>query len=361
MTSSESPINGFDFEKHRRIAIERYQKLRPLYADFANIVQSILKEALTSSGIKVASIEARAKDVTSFANKASEPSPVDPSKPKYKDPLNEITDLAGVRVITFFPKTVDEVDRVINAEFVLHGKSDKGDILKEQDRFGYQSVHYLVKLKPTRTSLPEYARFNGLVAEIQVRTILQHAWAEIEHDIQYKLLQTIPSSIRRRFISLAGLLEIADHEFQAIQDEDERLKQAARSSVQEGKLEIVEITSDALKAYLNRKLGSDGRMTPFSYEWTARLLRKMGFENFQEIDECIKNYDDDLVSHIVWGSRQGQLSRFETQLLAGMGEHYISRHPWAGQEWFVNRRREELTRLRQAGIAIGNYRPTGLF
>src|SRR5207249_2570243 len=128
------------------------------------------------------------------------------------------------------------------------------------------SVHYSVRLSDNRSGLPEYARFAELVAEIQVRTIMQHAWAEIEHDIQYKAVETIPSRIRRRFMDLAGLLEIADREFQAIADEDEALRAEARISVQQGRLENVEITPDALKTYLDRRLGSDARMADYSYE-----------------------------------------------------------------------------------------------
>lgn len=214
-----------------------------------------------------------------------------------------------------------------------------------------------MKLKPSRTNLPEYGRFKGLTAEIQVRTILQHAWAEIEHDIQYKSVETIPVSIRRRFMALAGLLEIADREFQAVQDEDERLRQEARRAVQQGELARVEITPDALKAYLDKKLGSDGRMTAFSYDYTARLLYKLGFTNFEQIEECMANYDDDLVSKAVRGTRQGQLTRFEFQLLASMGEIYIERHLWATEDWFVQGSREHLQKMRQAGIQIGSYDP----
>ena len=89
---------------------------------------------------------------------------------------------------------------------MVHEKSNKADTLQLEERFGYQSVHYLVALKEDRTSLSEYLQYKGLIAEIQVRTILQHAWAEIEHDIQYKSSETIPQPIRRRFMQLAGLL-----------------------------------------------------------------------------------------------------------------------------------------------------------
>ena len=65
----------------------------------------------------------------------------------------------------------------------------------------------------------------------------------------------IPTVIRRRFASLAGMLEIADREFQAIQDEDLSLRTEAIASVQEGTLDTIEITPYALKAYLDKRLG----------------------------------------------------------------------------------------------------------
>src|SRR5205085_10639701 len=134
------------------------------------------------------------------------------------------------------------VDTILCKEFQIHERTDKSDILREEERFGYQSVHYVVSLKENRITLPEYRKYRDLVAEIQVRTILQHAWAEIEHDIQYKSVETIPAQIRRRFMSLAGMLEIADRKFQAIQKEDEDLRTSARQSVKEGRLDEVEMT-----------------------------------------------------------------------------------------------------------------------
>lgn len=230
--------------------------------------------------------------------------------------------------------------------------------MKKEDKFGYQSIHYLITLKPDRLNLAEYASYKGLTAKIQVRTILQHAWAEIEHDIQYKSLETAPTMIRRRFMSLAGLFEIADREFQAIQDEDEQIRQTARKSVQENKLESVEITPDALKTYVDKKLGADGRMKDWSYQWTAKVLHKLGFTNFSQIDECIKGYDDDALSRIIYGNRSGQLTRFEFLLLAGMGGNYIKRHPWSKEtDWFVSRYIEYLNRLDKQGIKIGQYQP----
>jgi RelA/SpoT family protein len=271
--------------------------------------------------------------------------------------MADITDLAGVRVITFFPRTVSEMGELVTEEFQVVERVDHTALLMQQERFGYKSVHFLVHLNEDRLHLPEYARFTGMTAEIQVRTVLQHAWAEIEHDIQYKSATTIPGEIRRRFMALAGMLEVADREFQAIQDSDIELREQARRSVDLGNLEQVEITPDALEAYLNKTIGADYRISPFSYDWGARLLRKLGFTNFRQVDECIKPYNEDVVGRTIYGTRQGQLTRFEALLLAAMGEVFITKHPWADSPWFASRMKEYLDKLRAAEIPIRSYSP----
>ena len=351
-------MERFDFDRHRLQAIEKYQKVRSLYEEYASVIRNILSEAFDAQSIKIHSIEARAKTIDSFGDKAATPALDDPNKPYYPNPLSDITDLTGIRVIVFFPRTLDLVDSIIKAQFDVLERSDKTLSLVREEKFGYGSIHYLIRLKENRTCLLEYSRFKDLVAEIQIRTILQHGWAEIEHDIQYKAIETIPTTIRRRFMSLAGLLEIADREFQAIQDEDDRLRAEARKSVEEGTLEKVEITPDALKAYLDKKLGADGRMSEWSYQWTAQTLHRLGFVDFKEIEECVSAYDDDELSRIRWGTRQGQLTRFEYLLLASLGENYIRFHQWKDQEWFISSIQKNLEMFREAGIAVGSYLPT---
>lgn len=343
---------NFDFEEHRREAVAEYQPKRPLYQAFADAVQGIVKEALRTDNIRVASVEARAKEVESFGTKASKPSESDPERPRYPDPLSDITDLAGVRVITFFPKAAEAAREIVQREFEVSEVSDKAAQL-EDDRLGYKSVHLLVTLAPRRLSLPEYSRYSDLVCELQIRTVLQHAWAEIEHDIQYKTARTIPSRIRKRFTALAGLLEIADREFQAIQDEDASITSEARESVEKGHFEGVEVTPDALKAYLDRKYGPDARMSEFSYQFSADTVRALGFETIEELDVDISPYNDDEISRILWGYRQGQLTRFEGVLLAALGVQFAQHHPWSEWDWFQDRCRHNLKVLHQNSIEVG--------
>lgn len=353
--SDEAKEAPFDFERHRRTAVEEYLRVRPRYEAFARAARVILVQALSAKDIAVNSIEARAKEPESFGKKAEAPSENDAGSPKYWNPMDDITDLAGVRVITFFPSTVENVGACIKEEFEVLEHTDLRQKRLQEERFGYQSEHYLVRLNSKRSTLPEYKAHLDLIAEIQVRTILQHAWAEIEHDIQYKSSVTTPESIIRRFMALAGLLEIADREFQAIQNEDESLKQKARTSVERGQLDQVEITADALRSYLDSRIGEDARISEFSYEYMARILRGLGFKTIDQVEACIEGYDADQLDGIRWRWRQGPITRFEQMLLVGMGEVFVERRT-NDPDW-KERLSNALQNYEEHGIVLGNYDP----
>lgn len=343
-----------DLNGHAQSAVAGYLRVQSFYENIASVVSRVVQECLKKDGIKVHSVQSRAKDPTSFGRKAAIPSETNPNAPKYKEPLKEITDLAGVRIITHFPATLTQVDHLLSEEFEIVEKSNKGLELIEEERFGYQSIHYLVKVKPDRARLAEYARFADTIVEIQVRTILQHAWAEIEHDIQYKSSKTIPAEIRRRFMALAGMLEVADREFQAIQDADKKIEDHAKNMVQRGDLGGIEITPNSLKFFLDKRLGADGRMSAWSYDWTARLLKRLGFRDLKQVELAIAPYDDHTLSIVAEGARQGQTSRFELMLLAALGERFDQLHPWS-DPWFRSRRQNTLQKFKSSGVPISTF------
>lgn len=338
-------------------AVTDYLRVQSFYKDLAEVIARLIQECLKKRQIKVHSVQNCAKDAASFGRKASIPSEIDPTKPKYERPLDQITDLAGIRVIAHFPSTLDDIDQLLKDEFDVRERSDKGVELVEDEKFGYQSIHYLVRIKHDRARLAEYERFANATAEIQVRTILQHAWAEIEHDIQYKSANSIPSKIRRRFMALAGVLEIADREFQAIQDADKQLESRAKEMVQSGSLGGVEITPNALKLFLDQRLGSDGRISEWSYDWSARLLKRLGFQDLKQVETAIARYNDDQLNDVEYGARQGQTTRFELMLLAALGDRFMERHPWreSSPDWFINRTKATLEKFVEAGIPVGTY------
>ena len=270
---------SFDFDSHRNKAEIDYGRVKPIYEAFAFEIERVLKVTLTPT-INIHEFQARAKTMQSFLKKACKPSKTNPLKPRYPNPLMDLTDLAGVRVIAFFPKNLDEIETSIRkAGFVIKERRNIGEERFEAGEFGYQSIHLLVELPENRKQLEENKNFRDLVCEIQVRTILQHAWAEMEHDIQYKSSEEIPPTLRRRFLALAGMIEIADREFQAIQDEDAKLKQSVKSSLEDeltgnfGETEKI-TKSDAVSS--NKKYTTDKLSPAEINSRSARLLVAQG-------------------------------------------------------------------------------------
>lgn len=191
--------------------VKEYEGARDRYVSFARTIDNLLVRLLASEGISVHSIDHRCKTINSFRGKLER-------KNSYCE-LVQITDLAGVRLITHYEDDVDRIAKIIESEFSVDEENsiDKRKAI-DPDKFGYLSLHYVVSLSEERSALREYSTFRGMKVEIQVRSILQHTWAEIEHDTGYKTDIEIPKHIRRRFSRLAGLLELADQEFMGIRD-----------------------------------------------------------------------------------------------------------------------------------------------
>jgi hypothetical protein len=99
-------------------------------------------------------------------------------------------------------------------------------------------------------------------------------------------------------------------------------------------------------------------MTDFSYEYLARQLRALGFNDLREIDECMAGFYDDQLSRYAWGTRQGQIIRFELMLLAGMGENYKKFHPLGVHDWFIKACERELEAFQKHSVPIRSYCPS---
>ncbi|NOY13369.1 MAG: tetratricopeptide repeat protein [Deltaproteobacteria bacterium] len=135
---------------------------------------------------------------------------------------NLLGDLLGLRVICPFLEDLDIVERLITADFDVVELEHKADRHSFRE-FGYDSVHLLVKLeKSALGNLPQTAP----VCEIQLRTILQDAWAEVEHELVYKSDLGFPNdSIKRKLASLNASLTLSDLIFQEIRDYQKELRQ----------------------------------------------------------------------------------------------------------------------------------------
>lgn len=288
-----------------RRAVEEYAARQPglvaVAEEYVALVTSILDEA----GINYLSVTGRAKRVESFATKAAR---IVDGLPAYGDPLTEIGDQVGVRVITYVRADVAAVAEVLGAQLRVLDDRDLGNETASEGRFGYASRHLQV------------AREDDQVAQVQVRTVLQHAWAEFEHDIRYK--GSVPAEhardFDRRFTLAAGLLELADQEFTTIR---ERLRGAA---VEEVGADSEGINPRELAAYLAGQYADAEWSRPDHYAWIAGLLDELGVGTLAELGEALAAVDAAaIVAQMEYKYPPGAVRRLDDALLAAYGERYV--------------------------------------
>ncbi len=168
-----------------------YRREMDDYEQVARITSDQVKVQLGSAGIR-AIITDRAKSLDRLAAKVR----YRDKEKKYgsvREIQDDIVDLAGVRIALYFPKDREEVGRIISSQFdltrapkVFPKKRVKPSYEKRFD--GYRAMHYRVKLRP-ETLQEAHRRYADSVVEIQVASVLMHAWAEVEHDLVYKPFQ----------------------------------------------------------------------------------------------------------------------------------------------------------------------------
>ena len=176
---------------------------------------ALVTQVLDEAGINYLSVTGRTKTVASFAEKAGRERD---GRPLFDDPMDQITDQLGVRVITYVADDVDAVAELLSEQVVVTDDRDLGQETAREGRFGYASRHLLFGLDPAPRGASAFERLRGRTVQVQVRTVVQHAWAEFEHEVRYK--GTVPEEhareLDRRFTLAAGLLELADREFSEI-------------------------------------------------------------------------------------------------------------------------------------------------
>lgn len=226
--------------------MEEYVREKNLYTHLSASVLQIMEGLMKKEGIRCASAGYRIKDADSLEEKIGR------KEDKYKS-LSDITDIGGVRIITYYADDVDRVAELIEREFEVDRENsiDKRKTL-EPNVFGYLSLHYVISLDERRAKLPEYSNLEGLKIEVQIRSILQHSWAEMEHDMGYKSKIEVPKEIVRDFSRLAGLLEIADKEFQEIRQRISKYELDVSEKLQnDGQEEEVSLDAISLQVLLD--------------------------------------------------------------------------------------------------------------
>jgi ppGpp synthetase/RelA/SpoT-type nucleotidyltranferase len=278
-------VPKYQLDPHCEAILEEYREHLPQFEQVKNQVLSLLKEVFEEAGLIVASIEGRVKTEGSLAGK------LELKGSKYAS-LQDITDIVGVRVITFY---IDDVDKVASAVDRLFEIDWENSVDKrkahEIDSFGYMSLHYICRTK----GFPY--RF-----EIQMRTVLQHAWANMNHDTGYKSGVEVPKEYLRNLSRLAGMLELVDEQFSQIRSDLTDYRRRVQALVASGNLDEVQLDGDTFRSYLqlkpfdklNKRIAAvnQAEIQDVSLMPYLAVFKAMGCKTLGDIDNLIKKYHE---------------------------------------------------------------------
>ena len=283
-------------DPHSQELLAQYQALLPVYTQMADVIPEKLKDFFAEAGIIVAAVEHRVKAESSLAGKLKL------KGSKYAS-IYDITDLVGIRVITFYIDDVDKVASVLERLFEIDWENsiDKRK-LHEIDSFGYLSLHYICRIPESAYFNPEHPELNKIRFEVQMRTVLQHAWANMSHDTGYKSGVEIPKIYLRNLSRLAGMLELVDDEFSRIRRELSDYRRQVQKLVASGNLGEVLLDGDSFKSYLaigpfdrlTRRIASinQAEIQEVDLSNFLPLFKALGFKTLGDIASLIKNYSE---------------------------------------------------------------------
>ena len=275
-----------NLDSHCEMLLQQFRELRPTLEQLAEKAYNLLRQALQEQGIYVTALEYRVKTEKSLAGK------LELKGAKYKS-IEDITDLVGLRVITFYTDEVDKVAVIAKRVFDIDWQEsvDKRK-LHQLDAFGYNSLHYICRLK---TGGPRF--------ELQMRTALQHVWSTIEHDTGYKGDVKIPSEYKRQFSRLAGMMELIDDEFSRLRSVLNDYRRQTLALVKSGKLDDVPLSQETFRSYLelqpfnrlNHRIAAvnQAEIFPVSMMSYLPVLESFGLETLGDVQRFIDENSDD--------------------------------------------------------------------
>jgi putative GTP pyrophosphokinase len=258
--------------------------------------KSLIEASLQDAGIQFQSLQFRVKSRKKLKEKF-----LDPKKDYRK--LDDITDLAGLRIITYYEDDIDRAAAIVKREFDVDEKNSIDRRQIEPDRFGYSALNFVCRHRKERTLDVEYKKFASVCCEIQVTSILSHAWSEIEHE-WYDLRDAYPVSIKRRFSRLSALLELAESEFRDIRKSRTQYERSiavqVEANVPDLAVDAVSMRSfieqDSLLAEVDRSVAKllgfrlSEQLPDSAVDRRSKAVKLSGMSRLQEIRNSLEKY-----------------------------------------------------------------------
>lgn len=197
--------------------IRQYQAELPRLQAFCGQMEALLAALLVASDIQSSHIESRCKSIEAYREKIA--------RKGYTDPARQMTDRVGLRAVTFYDSDVDAVASLIRREFNVD-EANSVDLRSRaaSDSFGYRSLHLVFTLDERRAVLPEWASYADLPVELQIRTVLAHAWAAVGHQLAYKRTTGLSPKGQRLLAQLSATLETTDALFETLRNDQDQYR-----------------------------------------------------------------------------------------------------------------------------------------
>lgn len=261
------------------ITSSEYQKISSEYECLGKNVVEALKTFLRENDIPFLDIYYRIKAFDSFSEKID--------RKHYDNPFDDIEDICGIRIISYYISDIPKISKLISEEFSIIEEEDKADLLGLKE-FAYRSKHFIIKINKKWTSAPNYRGLEKLKAEIQVRTILMHAWAEIEHKLNYKSDSQVPDKFQRKLFRLSAKFEEADEQFEELKTGiDEYKKNLQDKIISTNTFNLNQnFNIDTYRAYLKFHFPVEDRHD-HGTNITFESYSKAGFD-FKDLDAALK-------------------------------------------------------------------------
>ena len=288
----------YQLDLHGQMLMEQFHERQAVYQRLEQVAVETLQQALKRQHVTVIALEHRVKTETSLAGK------LELKGAKYHS-LDDVTDILGMRVVTFYSDDVDKVAAIVGEIFQVDWSNsvDKRK-LHRLDSFGYNSLHYICSLPKAVVDDPDMPLLNELRFEIQMRTAMQHVWSTLDHDIVYKGGGVnVPNEYRRQFNRLAGMLELADEEFSRLRNVLTDYRRQMLALEASGQLDKVDLNSDTFRRFLeaqpfarlNQSIAAinQAELYPVSLMPFLRVLQKLGLETLGDVNRLIDEHSDD--------------------------------------------------------------------
>lgn len=245
-------------------------------------IETIVEDNSISLGVP---IESRIKTYTSIQEKIKR-------KPENKRSLETIEDIVGIRIIVLFQRDSEKLHELISSNFSILEFDDTSKRL-EDNQFGYQSNHYIIKLPDSWLKIPSFKGLDKLSAEIQVRTVAQHIWAAASHKLQYKREDSVPQKLKRSIHRISALLETVDLELSRLIDQRIEYVDSLNS------LDFVdkELNVDIVKQVLQNTWPKENNLVGESYDNLLIELNALEVYTGKMLIEILNRHKDDTLKY----------------------------------------------------------------